>query len=125
MTLKNDFYEVVSADKDAAPPYFRIRLNPSHQIFQAHFPGEPVTPGVCLIQTGLELAEDLLGRKLRLYLLKNVKFLSVVSPLQTPEFVFRITKVTLVEDSDEVALQLTADDGDTPLLKMSMVCLPI
>ncbi len=123
MQLKNDFYEVVSADRDAPVPSYHIRLNAGHQIFQAHFPGKPVTPGVCLIQIGKELTEDFLGRKLQLRLLKNVKFLSVVSPLQTPEFVFRITKVTV--DSDEVALQLTADDGDTPLLKMSMMCLTI
>ena len=122
MNLKNDFYEVLAADKDAATPAYHIHLKVTHKIFKAHFPGEPVTPGVCLIQIGKELAEDCLGKKLRIRLLKNVKFLSVVSPLQTSECWFRINKKTTDNENGQIAVQLTADADGTQLLKMSMVC---
>ena len=28
----------------------KIRLNPDHEIYRAHFPGNPITPGVCIVQ---------------------------------------------------------------------------
>ena len=29
---------------------FNVILNPDHLIYKAHFPGQPVTPGVCILQ---------------------------------------------------------------------------
>lgn len=122
MTLKNDFYELTATESSDSLPVYHIRLHPDNMIFKAHFPGEPVTPGVCLIQMGMELAEEYLQKKLRLRLLKNVKFLSVVSPLQTPTFSFRITKLTADPENSQYSLQMAADAEGTPLLKMSMIC---
>ena len=65
MQLKNHLYTIVEADKQGnlqqkeaaglqqkcqevlssrSNTSFRLRLNPEHFIYQAHFPGEPVTP---------------------------------------------------------------------------------
>ena len=121
MMLRDDFYCVTECGQDTGSAVYHIRLYPSHAIFKAHFPGEPVTPGVCLIQMGRELAEDYIGRPLRLKLLKNVKFLSVVTPSDTPEFSFHITKLTYNESGDEVTVMMNADSGGNQLLKMSFV----
>ena len=86
MMLRDDFYYVTESVKNSSSAVYHVLLNPGHVIFGAHFPGEPVTPGVCLIQMGKELVEDFVGRQIGLKMLKNVKFLSVVSPLETPEF---------------------------------------
>ena len=39
---------------------YTIKLIPSCVIYQAHFPGEPITPGVCIVQMAKELIEELL-----------------------------------------------------------------
>ena len=119
--LRDDFYYVTEIGKNSSSTVYHIRLNPGHVIFDAHFPGEPVTPGVCLIQMGRELVEDFIGRHLRLKLLKNVKFLSMVSPADTPEFCFHITKLTYSESVDEVTVMMNAEADGKPLLKMSFV----
>lgn len=87
MQLKNHLYTIVETDKqgnlqqkDAAGlqqkcqevlssrsnTSFRLRLNPEHFIYQAHFPGEPVTPGVCILQIGKELLAELLQESLEI-----------------------------------------------------------
>ena len=57
-----------------------LQTNPAHAIYAAHFPGNPITPGVCIIQIANELLEDRLDKRLYLNTIKNVKFLSVVIP---------------------------------------------
>ena len=59
-----------------------------HAIYGAHFPGSPVTPGVCIIQTVKELAERSIGRPLFLRTVRNAKFLRVIDPRQATEVTF-------------------------------------
>ena len=64
---------------------FRVRLDASHKVYQAHFPGNPITPGVCLLECVEYLTGVLYGRSLKLHQIKNVKFTSVLDPRQSPE----------------------------------------
>lgn len=73
---------------------FTVRMNPEHVIYSAHFPGDPITPGVCIIQMGVELLGRALGRPLELSAVKNVKFLSILRPDGIPVAV-SIRKIAL------------------------------
>lgn len=64
-----------------------VNLNAEHIIFKAHFPNNPITPGVCLLQIAKELLEQQLHQKLFAKSIKNLKFLQPVSP-QTGVLVF-------------------------------------
>jgi 3-hydroxyacyl-[acyl-carrier-protein] dehydratase len=59
-------------------------MNPDHRIFEGHFPGAPVTPGV--IQ--LEMVKALLSRHfqtdMRLHTIRTCKFLEVLDPRLNP-----------------------------------------
>lgn len=57
-----------------------LELNAAHPIFDGHFPGQPVVPGVCMMQLMKELTERHLGKKLILSEADNMKFLSVLDP---------------------------------------------
>ena len=61
-----------------------LRLNPSHPIFQMHFPGTPITPGTCLVQMLGELLERKVGHKLELKKIVNLKFIRPLSPEESP-----------------------------------------
>ncbi len=50
--------------------------------FQGHFPGNPIVPGVCLVQCALVLAGEICNRTLQVRLIKSAKFLATVSPGQ-------------------------------------------
>lgn len=60
-----------------------LSLNRSHSIFQGHFPGQPVVPGVCMMQLMKELVERHLGKTLTVTEADNMKFLSVLDPTVT------------------------------------------
>jgi 3-hydroxyacyl-[acyl-carrier-protein] dehydratase len=66
--------------------FAQIALNPGHGIFSGHFPGQPVLPGVCMIQIVKELLEKCVGAALSLEKADQIKFLTVIDPRQTVAF---------------------------------------
>ena len=57
MILQNELYTIVETGDNVA----RIRLLPECAIYQGHFPGNPVTPGVCQVGIVEELAGMICG----------------------------------------------------------------
>lgn len=65
------------------PTGFRalLKVDPGFMLFPDHFPGQPVLPGICLVQAVLLAGEAWLGgTALGLGTLKSAKFLGVVRP---------------------------------------------
>ncbi len=91
MELKGDFYKIKDVRNTSESVDYVIQLNSAHFIYAAHFPNNPITPGVCIIQTAKELAEDILNETLFLKVVKNVKFTQVINPLQNNEITFSIS----------------------------------
>ena len=92
--------------------------NPEHLIYQAHFPGNPITPGACLLQTAGELLQRKLGRPLFLKASKNVKYLNVLVPAEGKEV--RFTFSNLVESETECKVQVAIADEASVYTKMSL-----
>ncbi|HNW56907.1 MAG TPA: 3-hydroxyacyl-ACP dehydratase [Bacteroidales bacterium] len=88
--LKDTFYTVVKTESGDDTYRADVKLNRLHEIYKAHFPGNPITPGVCLLQIVLELLSDKFNRDLRLVQAKNIKYLKVISPVENPEIEFVI-----------------------------------
>ena len=57
-----------------------IKFNRSHEIFNGHFPGLPVVPGVCMMAIVKEFLEASLQKKLTLRSASQMKFLSLINP---------------------------------------------
>ena len=95
-----------------------LRCNPEHLIYQAHFPGNPITPGACLLQTAGELLQQKLDRPLFLKASKNVKYLNVLIPAEGKEV--RFTFSNLVESETECKAQVVIADETSVYTKMSL-----
>ena len=91
MKLRNGFYHIEDTTSTEGETSYGIRLDAQHAIYRAHFPGNPITPGVCIIQLVAELLKQFTGRSLRLKRIVNVKFQHVLSPVEhaTCRVVFR------------------------------------
>ena len=50
MRLKDSFFYIESHDGNELPGKYGIRLNAAHAIFKGHFPGNPIFPGVLIIE---------------------------------------------------------------------------
>ena len=93
MKLQNEMFTVVGGDAECPATAgnacqsdkIQVRLNADHLIYQAHFPGNPITPGVCIVQMVGELLSERLGRQLSLGRIVNLKFVAPISPLENPD----------------------------------------
>jgi len=91
-----------------------VKLNPAHQIFQGHFPGEPVLPGVCMTQMVKELLELHTQKSTRLIKASDIKFLSIITPQQDKLIQIEL-KILPVDDGIRVDARLL--DIDETLFK--------
>ena len=57
-----------------------LAFNPEHPLYQGHFPGKPVTPGACLLQTVEELVSLFMEKPCYLTGAKQLKFLHMHHP---------------------------------------------
>lgn len=78
--LLNHFIRIISCTEEEGVYYVTTEIDPAHKIFEGHFPGQPVTPGVCLIQSLKEIVEQVRDVKLKLYSAVSIKFLAVINP---------------------------------------------
>lgn len=78
--LEGLLYKTLSLSGDPSAAKASVVLLDDSEIYKAHFPGFPVTPGVCIVGMAVELASALVGRKLSLTDAKDVKFVTPIFP---------------------------------------------
>ena len=78
--LMNDFYTCQDMQQSDNEITCRLVFNADHDIFKGHFPGQPVVPGVCMMEIVKELLQDKLNTTLMLSKADNVKFLQLIIP---------------------------------------------
>lgn len=95
-----------------------LRCNPEHPVYKSHFPGNPITPGACLLQTAGLLMQEKMGRPLFLKVSKNIKYLSLLIPAEGKEVKFIFSRV--VTGETECKAQVVIADANTVYTKMSL-----
>ena len=119
MVLK-DFYKVLSEEKTSDSKYMiTILVNEKHEVFKGHFPGNPIMPGVCMIQIIKELTEKITQETLMIQTLANVKFMALINPETNPELRLELD-ITMTEDN-LVKVKNTTYFNETVALKLSNV----
>ena len=120
MKLIDSLYSIISDSAYESGHDYSIRLNPEHFIYKAHFPGEPITPGVCIMQISKELLEKSTGLPIEMDYVKNIKFLRVISPSEILTLDCSLSKVSR-EDSHVKAQAVISADGEI-CAKLSICC---
>ena len=116
--LLKDFYTVVSKDEVSQGNFtVGIRVNAGHEVFKGHFPGNPVMPGVCMMQIIKELTEEIAGSDLFMQSLSNVKFMALINPDATPDLRLELN-ISQSEDN-LVKVKNTTYFNDTVALKLA------
>ncbi|MDY0989068.1 3-hydroxyacyl-ACP dehydratase [Flavobacterium sp. CFBP9031] len=118
--ILQDFYKILSEEKVSDSKYtITILVNEKHEVFKGHFPGNPIMPGVCMIQIIKELTESITKSSLMIQSLANVKFMALINPEVAPELRLELD-VTTTEDG-LVKVKNTTYFNDTTALKLSNV----
>jgi 3-hydroxyacyl-[acyl-carrier-protein] dehydratase len=88
--LLNDLYTIHSLTEEHNKIESVVQLNSHHAIFKGHFPGQPVLPGVCMMQMITEITGKLLKKPLHISGAPLIKFLRMIDPEKTPLILFEI-----------------------------------
>lgn len=110
------FYRVLETNFSTDELTAVVELNASHEIFKGHFPNNPVTPGVCMLQILKELTERAVNKKLFIKECTNVKFMALINP--EINSVLDIA-ITLSDNDSFYKIRASACFNDTTALKVS------
>ena len=81
--LLNEFFFLSDLQNDNGTVNASIEINGQHKIFSGHFPGQPIVPGVCMLQMVSEVLENVLGLKIQLRTADYLKFLAFINPVES------------------------------------------
>lgn len=116
--LLKDFYTVEKLENVAEGKYNAVvLLNREHDIFKGHFPGNPVTPGVCMMQIIKELSQEILGSSLFMKSSSNVKFMALINPDNNPRLDLELE--ISGDLTSEIKVKNTTKFEDTVALKLT------
>ncbi|MCF1190203.1 3-hydroxyacyl-ACP dehydratase [Mangrovimonas sp. AS39] len=115
--LIKDFYTLNDLTVVENSAKAHITINKNHEVFKGHFPGNPVTPGVCMMQIIKELTEQIVGKSLFMESSSNVKFMAIINPEKTPDLELTLD---IVEEDQHYKVKNTTKFGETVALKLSM-----
>lgn len=76
----NDFFTYRIISQSAFSIQVMVSIHAEHPLYKGHFPGQPVTPGVVLIEIIRQVLSEKLNKKLILASAKEIKFIAPVIP---------------------------------------------
>ena len=93
MLLENKYYTLIRVDDSDSPltKTYHLALIPDCDVYRGHFPGNPVCPGVCNIETIKECAMMLTGKKLLISTIKQCRLTAIATPAVCPEISVEVT----------------------------------
>jgi 3-hydroxyacyl-[acyl-carrier-protein] dehydratase len=116
--LLEDFYKVEQLEKISEGKYSAaVFLNNEHAIFKGHFPGNPITPGVCMMQIIKEISQEIVKSPLFMISSSNVKFMALINPDKNPRL--RLELEISGDINSEIKVKNTTYFEDTVALKLS------
>ncbi|MCF0166409.1 MAG: 3-hydroxyacyl-ACP dehydratase [Bacteroidales bacterium] len=113
-------YSILSENRAEQGCEYAVRLNPEHCIYRAHFPGQPITPGVCILQIAIDLLVRFAEKPLGLVKAKNIKFLNIIDPQKTPEATYSFNKILFEDGLWQAQVNVTA--AGVTCAKLSIIC---
>ncbi len=109
--LSGDFFHITELEKNETGVHAGLHINADHKIFEGHFPGQPVVPGVCMMQMIKEIFENATGRATDLVKANEMKFMVIIDPTKT-----NIVKASLnyiLNENEPVNLSAVISSGET------------
>ena len=120
MLLENKFFRVHDVkNNDGLNAVYRVQIVPDCNVYNGHFPADPVCPGVCNMETIKECASMMLGRQLRYESIRQCRLTALATPVVCPEV--NVT-VSLTESGDAYQIHgQIADENQTYMMLKGIV----
>lgn len=113
--MNTAFFQLVSITEDDGQHSASVKLNPDHEVYNGHFPDQPVAPGVMLMNMCREVAEKVKGEEVRIRSARSIKFVKVVDPTKIQDLVLTMK---FDEGDDGTRFQCVAKAGADTYFKI-------
>lgn len=118
MLLKDKFFTVLHEEKVTAnDAVYLCELKPDCDVYNGHFPGKPVSPGVCNIEMIRECAEMLVGCDLKIDTIKQCRLTAVASPAVCPKVDVKVS-VAQIEGTNSYNVVASISDAERPYMEL-------
>lgn len=118
MLLKDEYYTLIDSQIDSLTGIFTLAINPDSKIFKGHFPGNPISPGVCGVELIRECASMVVVpqppkgvldnvvhqlQSLRIKKISKCRFLAVIRPQDNKNLRISISLTPIGDSSNSLS----------------------
>jgi 3-hydroxyacyl-[acyl-carrier-protein] dehydratase len=122
MLFEGNLYTIISIEGSGEILNASVMIMRNHPVFDGHFPGNPILPGVCTLQIAGELLSKHLDQKLMLVKSDNIKFMSLVIPTVNTILKYEISLGNKEENILSVKCTVTSNKVEVLKMKGSYLC---
>ena len=115
--LHDYYYTIKNQQTTGDATLFDVALLPDCSVYEGHFPGMPVAPGVCNIQMIKECVERIAGKPLLLESMTQCKFVTMITPAQHRALQVRILSTESEDNRLKVSATIGCDNTDYVIFK--------
>lgn len=116
MLLKDSFYTITKTKVEDNQLEVKLNINANHEIFEGHFPGNPITPGVVQLEILKELLSIYAGKTVQMQVVSNCKYLTIMNPENCGEIT---VKVGIQNNEGALKINAVFQNAETVFTKVS------
>lgn len=105
MSQNSKLYDILEADEHS----ILLKMMADHPVYQGHFPGDPITPGVLTLRMIRECVSREAGRPLHYAAIKTCRYVALIRPGDT----LRLQRQT-TNNGDSLSLKATLSNANNP-----------
>lgn len=108
----DSYFHIMNSRDGGGCTLFDVVIDPSCEVYKGHFPGKPVSPGVCNIGMIRLCAEKAAGHSLRFTSIKQCRLTGLVTP--SPSHILQVeVRLTGTEDGHTLLGAVIRDSEKT------------
>ena len=98
---RTNFFSIKNQECVEGIYHFQLQLLPDCPVYQGHFPGTPIAPGVCNIEMIKACAEEVLDQELFMGNLSLCRMTALLTPQENPEVELTL-QITPADDAADI-----------------------
>ena len=110
-------YDIKLIEQQSSKYTYQIKVNVHHEIFEGHFPGQPVLPGVAMLYLTRTIQEQIKNTAVHFSEASQIKFLNLVDPRVNSEFEY-IHEIVIKPNGEEM-VKADLKHGDITFFKIN------